>query len=73
MDLERRRLAAHPKVVDLRVASSCASVAVPKNGEPEGGGVVPMLAGSAVQFLAEPSRTELCERLECNIKIAEYV
>ena len=26
VDLERRRLAAHPKVVDLRVASSSASV-----------------------------------------------
>ena len=35
------RLAAHPKVVDLRVAGSSASVAVPKNGEPEVGGVVP--------------------------------
>ena len=30
------RLAAHPKVVDLRVAGSSASLAVPKSGEPEG-------------------------------------
>ena len=42
------RLAAHPKVVDLRVAGWSPCLAVPKNGEPEGGGVIPMLGGPAV-------------------------
>ena len=55
------RLAANPKVVDLRVAGWSACLAVPKNGEPEGGGVVPMLGGPAV-VPCEPSRTEPCER-----------
>ena len=35
------RLATNPKVVDLRVAGWSVCLAVPKNGEPEGGGVVP--------------------------------
>ena len=51
------RLAANPKVVDLRVAGWSACLAVPKNGEPEGGGVVPMLGGPA-EVSCEPSRTE---------------
>ena len=63
------RLAAHP---DLRVAGWSACLAVPKNGEPEGGGVVPMLGGPAV-VPCEPSRTEPCERSNRKIKLAEYV
>ncbi|KAL5509577.1 hypothetical protein EMCRGX_G004969 [Ephydatia muelleri] len=51
------RLAANPKVVDLRVAGWSVCLAVPKNGEPEGGGVVPMLGGPA-EVSCEPSRTE---------------
>ena len=65
-----RRLAAHPKVVDLRVAGWILSLAVPKSGEPVGGGVVPKLGGPAV---VEPSWTEPCKRLEWKIKLAEYV
>ena len=65
----RRKAAAHPKVVDLRVTGWILSLTVPKSGELEGGGVVPKLEGPAV---VEPSLTEPCERLEWKIKLAEY-
>ena len=66
------RLAANPKVVDLRVAGWSACLAVPKNGEPEGGGVVPMLGGPA-EVSCEPSRTERVRDQNGKMELAEYV
>ena len=60
------------KVVDLRVAGWSACLAVPKNGEPEGGGVVPMLGGPA-EVSCEPSRTERVRDQNGKMELAEYV
>ena len=62
------RLAAHPKVVHLRVAGWSACLAVPKNGESEGGGVVPMLGGPVSHHGRSCARDQ--NRM---IKLAEYV